>query len=95
MENLTAKRIEGKIIKIIIGFGKSCKSTDLLQALEIEYKNIRLNLLKCDLYKILSKHTYTKSIIKHYRTRKNSQSDANDKDQIHNQISNQILTLLD
>jgi hypothetical protein len=64
-EKLTIKRIEGNIIKNILGIPKKCKSTELFSALKIEQTFVRLNTIKCDFYLRLCLNPFTESIVKY------------------------------
>lgn len=62
-EILKIKRIEGNLIKTIIGIPTRCKTSDLMYALRIEPTSHRIDLLKNDFYLCLISNKYTKHII--------------------------------
>ena len=67
-ERLTIKRIEGNIVKNIIGIPRRCKSTELFLALNIEPTYARLNKLKCDSFERLNFNNYTKCVLNYLET---------------------------
>ncbi|RNA04005.1 hypothetical protein BpHYR1_001296 [Brachionus plicatilis] len=54
---------ESTIVKNLVGLGKRCKSSELLYASDLEKSEERLNLLKCNFLKRLTKNQFTASMI--------------------------------
>ena len=71
-ERLTLKRIEGNLVKFIIGVPTRCKTSDLLCALKIEPTIKRLDALKCDFYLRLRKNIYTNELLDEVKQLENS-----------------------
>ncbi|CAF0758528.1 unnamed protein product [Brachionus calyciflorus] len=67
-ERLTLKRIEGNLVKFMIGVPTRCKTTNLLCALKIK----RLDALKCDFYLRIRKIIYTNELIDEVKQLENS-----------------------
>lgn len=57
------KRIEGNLIKMLIGIPSRCRTTNLIKTLKIEPTEWRIETLKCGFFNRLQNNNYTKMIL--------------------------------
>ncbi|CAF0943225.1 unnamed protein product [Brachionus calyciflorus] len=60
---LLLKRLEGNIVKTILGIHTRCKTTDLFTALNIDSTRDRLTVTKIDFYSRVIQNSYTKELL--------------------------------
>ncbi|RNA40614.1 RNA-directed DNA polymerase from mobile element jockey-like [Brachionus plicatilis] len=78
LEKLKLKRIEGNIVKMMMGLPTRCRTTDLFLALNIEPTVKRIDKIKCDFYLRLTTNSYTNTITETKTHTKCIQSEIND-----------------
>ncbi|CAF0788801.1 unnamed protein product [Brachionus calyciflorus] len=93
-EKLAIKRIEGNIVKNMLGLSKKCKSTELFSALNIESSYTKLNVLKCELLTRLKTNYFTNLVLDYLESIQVTDSFVDEIDKI-SQTEDNVTTFLD